>query len=70
MSRLSIAELQKMARDAFGRNLSEGEIEVYRTRLPAMVQAVTMLKEWESRLNDTVPATVHVIPVVDTDDRE
>ncbi len=70
MSRLSIAELRKMARDAFGRNLSEGEIEVYRTRLPAMVQAVTMLKEWESRLNDTVPATVHVIPVVDTDDRE
>ncbi len=59
-----------MARDAFGRDLSEGEIEVYRTRLPAMVQAVTMLKEWESRLNDTVPATVHVIPVVDTDDRE
>ncbi len=70
MSRLSIAELQKMARDAFGRNLSEGEIEVYRTRLPAMVQAVTMLKEWESRLNDTVPATVPVIPVVGTDDRE
>ncbi len=70
MSRLSIAELQKMARDTFGRDLSEGEIEVYRTRLPAMVQAVTMLKEWESRLNDTVPATVHVIPVAGTDDRE
>ncbi len=70
MSRLSIAELQKMARDTFGRDLSEGEIEVYRTRLPAMVQAVTMLEEWESRLNDTVPATVHVTPVVGTDDRE
>lgn len=70
MSRLSIAELQKMVRDTFGRDLAEGEIEVYRIRLPVMVQAVTMLKEWESRLNDTVPATVHVIPVVDTDDRE
>ena len=70
MSRFSIVELQKMARDTFGRDLSEGEIEVYRTRLPAMVQAVTMLKEWESRLNDTVPATVCVMPVVDTDDRE
>lgn len=70
MSRFSIAELQQMARDTFGRDLSEGEIEVYRTRLPAMVQAVTMLKEWESRLNDTVPATVYVTPVVDTDDRE
>ncbi|TDJ61951.1 MAG: hypothetical protein E2O37_11790 [Proteobacteria bacterium] len=70
MSRLSIAELQKMARDTFGRDLSEGEIEVYRTRLPAMVQAVTMLEEWEARLNDTVPATVHVIPMVGTDDRE
>ena len=70
MSRLSIAELQKMARDTFGRDLSEGEIEVYRTRLPAMVQAGTMLEEWEARLNDTVPATVHVIPMVGTDDRE
>ena len=70
MSRLSIAELQKMVRDTFGRDLAEGEIEVYRIRLPVMVQAVTMLKEWESRLNDTVPATVHVMPVVDTDDRE
>jgi hypothetical protein len=70
MSRLSIAELQKMARDTFGRDLSEGEIDVYRTRLPAMVQAVTMLKEWEPRLRDTVPATVHVIPVVGADDRE
>ena len=70
MSRFSTAELQKMARDTFGRDLSEGEIEVYRTRLPAMVQAVTMLEEWESRLRDTVPATVHVTPVVDTDGRE
>lgn len=70
MSRLSIAELQKMARDTFGRDLSAGEIEVYRTRLPAMVQAVTMLKEWEPRLRDTVPATVHVIPVIGTDDCE
>jgi hypothetical protein len=70
MSRLSIAELRQMARDTFGRDLSEGEIEVYRTRLPAMVQAVTMLKEWEPRLRDTIPATVHVIPVIGTDDRE
>ncbi len=70
MSRFSIAELQKMACDTFGRDLSEGEIEVYRTRLPAMVQAVTMLKEWESRLNDTVPATLYVTPVVDTDGLE
>ncbi len=70
MSRLSITEVQKMARETFGRGLSEGEIEVYRTRLPAMVQAVTMLEEWESRLKDTVPVTVHVTPVVDTDDRE
>ena len=70
MSRLSITEVQKMARETFGRDLSKGEIEVYRTRLPAMVQAVTMLKEWESRLKNTVPVTVHVTPVVDTDDRE
>lgn len=70
MGRRSIAELQQMARDTFGRDLSEGEIEVYRTRLPAMVQAVTMLKEWEPRLRDTIPATVHVIPAVGPDDRE
>ncbi len=70
MSRLSVAELQKLARDTFGRDLSEGELEVYRTRLPSMAQAVTMLRQWEPRLKDTVPATVHLMPVVDTDDRE
>lgn len=70
MSRLSITELRKIARDTFGRDLSAGEIEVYRTRLPAMVQAVTMLEEWESRLQDTVPAIVHVMPIASTDDRE
>ncbi len=37
MSGPSIAELQKMARETFGRELSEAQAEAYRGRLPTMV---------------------------------
>jgi hypothetical protein len=58
MSGPSIAELQKMARETFGRELSEAEAEAARSRLPAMVQNAGRLRQWEKRLGDTAPAQV------------
>ncbi len=58
MSGPSIAELQKMARATFGRELSEAQAEAYRGRLPTMVQNVVRLQQWARRLGDTAPAQV------------
>lgn len=70
MDQPSIAELRQMAREVFGRELTEGEAEAYRARLPGMVRVVSVLREWEERLRDIGPATVHRMPVADTDDTD
>jgi hypothetical protein len=59
----SIAELQQMARDTFGRELSAAQAEAYRGRLPTMVRAVHILHAWETRLRDSEPAAVHCTPM-------
>ncbi len=58
MSGPSIAELQKMARETFGRELSEAQALAYRGRLPTMVQNVARLQQGARRLGDTAPAQV------------
>lgn len=58
MSESSIAELQKMARQTFGRELSEAQAQAYRGRLPTMVQNVARLQRCARRLGDTAPAQV------------
>jgi hypothetical protein len=63
----AIAELQQMARDTFGRELSAEQAEAYQGRLPTMVQAVRILQAWESRLRDTEPAAVHCTPKAEGD---
>ena len=54
----SIAELQQMAREAFGRELSAAEAEAYRGRLPTMAQNVRRLRQWEKHLRAAEPAQV------------
>jgi hypothetical protein len=54
----SIAELQRMAREAFGRELSEAQVEGYRGRLPTMARNVRLLRDWERRLDILDPALV------------
>ena len=54
----SIAELQQMAREAFGRELSAAEADAYRGRLPTMAQNVRRLRQWEKRLRAAEPAQV------------
>ncbi len=63
MNQPSTAELQQMARDTFGRELSAAQAEAYRGRLPNMVRAAHILQEWEERLRNSEPAAVHRPPV-------
>ena len=63
----STAELQQIAREAFGRELSEAEAEAYRARLPTMARNLTRLRAWERQLGGTPPAQVQ-IALADGDD--
>ena len=58
----STAELQQIAREAFGRELSEAQAEAYRARLPTMAKNVARLRAWEGQLGDTAPAQVQITP--------
>ncbi len=68
MSEPTIAELQKMARATFGRELSEAQALAYRGRLPTMVQNIQRLQGWAKRLGDTAPAQVQRMLGTDGDD--
>ena len=63
MSRPSLDELKRMARETFGRELSDAQAEAYRGRLPTMVQNVRRLRDWERRLGTIDPALVQRLGV-------
>ena len=63
VSQPSIDDLQQIARDGFGRDLSAEQAERYRGRLPVMGQAARLIDEWAARLEETAPAAVHRTPV-------
>lgn len=56
----STAELQRIAREAFGRELSAAQAEACRVRLPTMAKNVARLREWERQLGDMAPAQVQI----------
>jgi hypothetical protein len=58
MERPSLDELKRLAREAFGRELSDAHAEAYRGRLPTMANNVRLLREWERRLGTLDPALV------------
>ena len=62
MSELTIADLQRLGRELFGRELSETKLEAVRGRLPTMARAVRTIEESQAGLGETVPATVHRVP--------
>jgi hypothetical protein len=62
MSELATADLQRIAREAFGRELSEAKADAVRGRLPTMARAARMLEDSQAGLGETVPATVHRAP--------
>jgi hypothetical protein len=59
MEHPTTAELQQMARDTFGRELSAEQVQAYRGRLPVMVRAAHILQAWEAQLRHDEPAAVH-----------
>ena len=54
----SLDDLKRMARESFGRELSDVQAEAYRGRLPTMVRNVRLLRDWERRLGTTDPSQV------------
>jgi hypothetical protein len=58
MPRPSLDDLKRMAREAFGRELSETQVEGYRGRLPTMARNVRLLRDWAQRLGTIDPALV------------
>jgi hypothetical protein len=68
MSGPSIGELQQMARETFGRELTDAQAEAYRGRLPTMVQNVVRLQQWARRLGDTAPSQVQRMLGTEGDD--
>jgi hypothetical protein len=68
MSKPTTQELQKIGREAFGRELSEAQVEAYRGRLPTMAANVRRIRDWERRLRDAEPALVQRVPTGGGDD--
>ena len=58
MSRPSLDDLRRMARESFGRELSEAQADAYRGRLPTMTRNARLLRDWERRLGTLDPAQV------------
>jgi hypothetical protein len=63
------SDLQRLAREVFGRDLSPEDAWAYRERLPAMARAVRVLEAWEERLAGVEPAAVHRVPADEEDGR-
>jgi hypothetical protein len=61
MPKISREELRTLARDKFGRELSDAELELVASRLPYLAQVADRLLQWQSRLGDTEPATIFYI---------
>jgi len=58
MTKLSVAEIQQIARETFGRELSEAQAEAYRGRLPTMARIVERVRQLEPRLRDAHPTQI------------
>lgn len=61
MSQSSIEELRRIARESFGRELADEQLEAYRGRLPTMARNVEVLRRWEERLREVEPALVQQV---------
>jgi hypothetical protein len=62
MANPTVAELQQMAREVFGRELSEAQAEAYRGRLPTMARIVQRVRALEPRLREAHTLQVMRVP--------
>lgn len=58
MSEPSIETLKREALEVFGVTLTDEQAEMYRGRLPTMVENVRLLQGWAGRLGGTAPAQI------------
>ena len=54
----SIETLKREALEVFGVALTDEQAEVYKGRLPTMLENVRLLQGWAARLGDTGPAQI------------
>lgn len=58
---LSTSELQQLAREILGHDVSAEQAEAYRVRLPTMARVARILREWEPQLREVEPAAVYSV---------
>jgi hypothetical protein len=61
MPEISMEELRTLAREKFGRELTDAELSLVGSRLPSLARVADRLSQWQSRLGDTEPATTFYI---------
>jgi hypothetical protein len=59
MPEITTEELRKLAREKFGRDLTDAEVQRVARPLPALAPAVDRLLWWQSQLGETEPATIY-----------
>lgn len=61
MNGQSLDDLGKDLREAFGRDFSEKELEIYGDRFRRQLLQIRRLEAWEDKLGLTEPATVSAL---------
>ena len=61
MQEQTMEELRKLARQKFGRDLTDAEVQILATRLPVLAEAADRMLIWQSRLDDIEPATIFTV---------
>ena len=75
MAKLTIPDIQRLAREVFGRRLTAAEVRAYGRGVESMADTVALLEGYLERAGDVEPATVHRVldqgieGAVDGDDR-
>jgi hypothetical protein len=69
MTEITREELRRLAREKFGRELTDAEAELIASRLPALAQVANRLLQWQSQLGDIEPATTYNVPTEARRDR-
>ena len=62
MAKLTIPEIQRLAREVFGHRLTAAEVGAYGRGIATMADTVALLESYLERAGDVAPAIVHRIP--------
>ena len=59
VAKLTIPEIQRLAREVFGRRLTAAEVRAYGRGVESMANTVALLEGYLERAGDAAPAIVH-----------